>query len=76
MLLIADLQGADFDVSLTGFEPAELDNYLRIHSRTAFMMMTSMLMPNYKSLHSPNKVMFGNWVNTDLFVVILLRLKL
>lgn len=24
MLLIADLQGADFDVSLTGFEPAEL----------------------------------------------------
>ncbi len=24
-LLIADLQGADFDVSLTGFEPAELD---------------------------------------------------
>ena len=25
MLLIADLQGADFDVSLTGFEPAELD---------------------------------------------------
>lgn len=26
MLLIADLQGADFDVSLTGFEPAELDD--------------------------------------------------
>lgn len=25
VLLIADLQGADFDVSLTGFEPAELD---------------------------------------------------
>lgn len=25
MLLIADLQGADFDVSLTGFEPTELD---------------------------------------------------
>ncbi|WP_368488130.1 site-specific DNA-methyltransferase [Clostridium sp. BJN0013] len=25
MLLIADLQGTDFDVSLTGFEPAELD---------------------------------------------------
>ncbi len=25
MLLIADLQGADFDVSLTGFEPAELN---------------------------------------------------
>lgn len=25
MLLIADLQGADFDVSLTGFDPAELD---------------------------------------------------
>lgn len=25
MLLIADLQGADFDVSLAGFEPAELD---------------------------------------------------
>src|SRR5690554_5800698 len=25
MLLITDLQGADFDVSLTGFEPAELD---------------------------------------------------
>lgn len=25
ILLIADLQGADFDVSLTGFEPAELD---------------------------------------------------
>ena len=24
-LLIADLQGADFDVSLTGFDPAELD---------------------------------------------------
>ena len=24
-LLIADLQGADFDVSLTGFEPAEID---------------------------------------------------
>ncbi|WP_444643572.1 site-specific DNA-methyltransferase [Caproiciproducens sp. R1] len=24
-LIIADLQGADFDVSLTGFEPAELD---------------------------------------------------
>lgn len=27
-LLIADLQGADFDVSLTGFEPAELDDLL------------------------------------------------
>ena len=25
-LLIADLQGADFDVSLTGFEPAEIDS--------------------------------------------------
>lgn len=25
-LLIADLQGADFDVSLTGFDPAELDD--------------------------------------------------
>ncbi len=24
-LLIADLQGEDFDVSLTGFEPAEID---------------------------------------------------
>lgn len=29
-LLIADLQGADFDVSLTGFEPAELDDLLNI----------------------------------------------
>lgn len=29
MLLIADLQGADFDVSLTGFEPAELDALFR-----------------------------------------------
>lgn len=28
-LLIADLQGADFDVSLTGFEPAELDNLFK-----------------------------------------------
>lgn len=27
--LIADLQGADFDVSLTGFEPAELDELFR-----------------------------------------------
>ena len=29
-LLIADLQGADFDVSLTGFEPTELDDLLNI----------------------------------------------
>ena len=29
-LLIADLQGADFDVSLTGFEPAEIDLVLRL----------------------------------------------
>lgn len=28
-LLIADLQGADFDVSLTGFEPAELESLFR-----------------------------------------------
>lgn len=28
-LLIADLQGADFDVSLTGFEPAEIDDLLK-----------------------------------------------
>ena len=26
-LLIADLQGADFDVSLTGFEPAEMERF-------------------------------------------------
>ena len=29
-LLIADLQGADFDVSLTGFDPAELDDLFKI----------------------------------------------
>ena len=29
-LLIADLQGADFDVSLTGFDPAELDDLLDV----------------------------------------------
>ena len=28
-LLIADLQGTDFDVSLTGFEPAELDDLFK-----------------------------------------------
>jgi len=28
-LLIADLQGADFDVSLTGFDPAELDELFK-----------------------------------------------
>lgn len=28
-LLIADLQGADFDVSLTGFEPAEIDTLFK-----------------------------------------------
>ncbi len=28
-LLISDLQGADFDVSLTGFEPAELESLFR-----------------------------------------------
>nr|DAL73177.1 MAG TPA: adenine specific DNA methyltransferase [Caudoviricetes sp.] len=28
-LLIADLQGVDFDVSLTGFEPAELDDLFK-----------------------------------------------
>lgn len=28
-LLIADLQGADFDVSLTGFEPAEIDGLFK-----------------------------------------------
>lgn len=28
-LLIADLQGADFDVSLTGFDPAELDDLFK-----------------------------------------------
>ena len=28
-LLIADLQGADFDVSLTGFEPAEIDDFFK-----------------------------------------------
>ena len=26
MLLISDLQGADFDASLTGFDPAEIDD--------------------------------------------------
>ncbi len=31
-LLIADLQGTDFDVSLTGFDPAELDDLLDIGS--------------------------------------------
>lgn len=29
MLLIADLQGTDFDVSLTGFDPAELDELFK-----------------------------------------------
>lgn len=29
VLLIADLQGADFDVSLTGFEPAEIDSLFK-----------------------------------------------
>ena len=29
MLLIEDLQGADFDVSLTGFDPAELDDLFK-----------------------------------------------
>jgi DNA modification methylase len=29
MLLIADLQGVDFDVSLTGFDPAELDDLFK-----------------------------------------------
>jgi len=29
-LLIADLQGSDFDVSLTGFDPAEIDDLLGI----------------------------------------------
>lgn len=28
-LLISDLQGADFDISLTGFEPAELDDLFK-----------------------------------------------
>lgn len=28
-MLIADLQGADFDVSLTGFEPAEIDDLFK-----------------------------------------------
>lgn len=28
-LVIADLQGADFDVSLTGFEPAEIDSLFK-----------------------------------------------
>src|SRR5574344_1037978 len=28
-LLISDLQGADFDVSLTGFEPAEIDDIFK-----------------------------------------------
>ena len=28
-LLIADLQGADFDVSLTGFDPAEIDDLFK-----------------------------------------------
>ena len=28
-LLIADLQGADFDVSITGFEPAEIDDLFK-----------------------------------------------
>ena len=33
-LLIADLQGSDFDVTLTGFDPAELDDLLDIGSDT------------------------------------------
>jgi hypothetical protein len=28
-LLIADLQGVDFDVSLTGFDPKELDDLFK-----------------------------------------------
>ena len=30
-LLISDLQGSDFDVSLTGFDTAELDDLLKLH---------------------------------------------
>jgi len=33
-LLIADLQGVDFDVTLTGFDPAELDDLLDIGADT------------------------------------------
>lgn len=34
-LLIVDLQGTDFDVSLTGFEPEELENLFREDTKAA-----------------------------------------
>ena len=57
-LLIADLQGTDFDVSLTGFEPAELRLCSVRIPRKVSTMTISMWMPSWKPTFS-SPVTFG-----------------
>ena len=66
MLLISDLQGADFDVSLTGFDPAEIDDLFKDSLKDGSRMTNSMWTPSCRSLLSPRPGMCGRWGGTGL----------
>lgn len=68
-LLIADLQGADFDVSLTGFDPEELEDLFREDTKKVFRMTTSMWMLSLQSRPFPRPVTCGSLVIIALSVV-------
>ena len=55
-LLIADLQGEDFDVSLTGFDPAEIDDLFKDSLKDGIC--------DFFGIHSPSKEMA--WVGEML----------
>ena len=74
-LLIADLQGTDFDVSLTGFEPAELESLFREDTKKGvhdddFDVDAELNQPTFSKA-----VTFGSWANTVWSAVTPQRLK-
>ena len=69
-LLIADLQGADFDVSLPVLSQKNWRTCLEKIQRKVFRMMTSMWMPSFQNLPSPRLVTCGSLVTTVWSVVI------
>ena len=68
-LLISDLQGADFDVSLTGFEPEELENLFREDTKKVCRMTISMWMLSLQNQPSQKLVICGSLVIIALSVV-------
>lgn len=76
-LLIADLQGADFDVSLTGFDPAELDDLFKdsvkdkIHDDDfdvdAELQKPAMSKPGDVWLLGRHRLVCGDSTNADSF---------